>query len=176
MRAAGRSRHRRRARAQGVLLAPAGWIGAGKQAAAVENGPDREAGSAIAEFAIAFPFLVLLLVFIGAVVWTFWVQAATAIATQEAARAAAYRTGDGYSPLAGYQPFAQALAGITNQASAAQVGAPQIRVDATRRSLQIVVESPISFTTPAFSADYSFRAGTFTRLMQFFGGPQDPWE
>jgi hypothetical protein len=139
-------------------------------------GLNRQAGSAIAEFAIVFPLFVLILLFIGAVTWTFWVQAATAIASQEAARAAAYRQGEGYNPAAGYKPFSDALAGITNPASAERIGSPEIRVDFARRSLLVSVERPLSFYTPALSAEAAIRAGTFTRLMQFFGGPPDPWE
>ena len=30
--------------------------------------------------------------------------------------------------------------------------------------------------TPAVTTEYTFRSGTFTRIMQFFGGPPDPWE
>ena len=133
-------------------------------------------GQALLEVAVTFPVFVLIILAIGAVIWTFWVQAASAIASQEAARAAAYRVGEDYDPAAGYGLFAETMVGITGSTSAGYIGNPQITVNPLTRSLQISLDRGVSFSSPAVSSDYAFRAGTFTRIMKFFGGPPDPWE
>jgi len=135
-----------------------------------------DSGQALLEVAVTFPVFVLVILAIGAVAWTFWVQAASAIASQEAARYSAYRVGDDFNPTLGYGPFSEAMAGITSSSSASYIGNPEIVVNPTTRSVQVSVSRGVTFTTPAVSAAYNFRSGTFTRIMQFFGGPPDPWE
>jgi hypothetical protein len=135
-----------------------------------------ESGQSLLEIAVVFPLFVLVILAIGAVAWTFWVQAASAIASQEAARHAAYRAGDTFDPTAGYGPFSEAMSGITGSTSAGYIGNPEIVVDPATRSVRILVSRGATFTTPATSAEYTFMSGTFTRIMQFFGGPPDPWE
>jgi hypothetical protein len=135
-----------------------------------------EEGQSLLEIAVAFPLFVLVIMAIGAVAWTFWVQAATAIASQEAARHSAYRVRDTFDPTAGFGPFSEAMAGITGSTSASYIGNPEIVVDPVTRSVQVTVSRGATFRTPATSADYTFRSGTFSRIMQFFGGPPDPWE
>jgi hypothetical protein len=135
-----------------------------------------EEGQSLLEIAVTFPLFVLVILAIGAVSWTFWVQAASAIASEEAARHAAYRAGDSFDPTAGYGPFSEAMAGITSSASASYIGHPLIAVNPATRSVQVSVSRGATFRTPATSAEYTFRSGTFTRIMQFFGGPPDPWE
>jgi hypothetical protein len=133
-------------------------------------------GQALIEVAVTFPVFVLVILAIGAVAWTFWVQAASAIASQEAARYSAYRVGDEFNPTLGYGPFSEAMAGITGPSSASYVGNPEIVVNPTTRSVEVSVSRGVTFKTPAVSASYTFKSGTFTRIMQFFGGPPDPWE
>jgi hypothetical protein len=140
------------------------------------RGSSDQDGQALLEVAVTFPLFVMIILAIGAVAWTFWVQAATAIASQEAARYSAYRVGDTFDPLAGYGPFSDAMSGITSSSSTSYVGNPEILVDPTTRSILVSVSRGVTFTSPAVSADYTFRSGTFTRMMQFFGGPPDPWE
>lgn len=135
-----------------------------------------EEGQALLEIAVTFPLFVLVILAIGAVSWTFWVQAATAIASQEAARYSAYRVGNSFYPTAGYGPFTEAMAGITGLTSAGYVGNPEIAVNPATRSVQVSVSRGMTFRTPAITTGYTFRSGTFTRIMQFFGGPPDPWE
>lgn len=135
-----------------------------------------ESGQAILEFAMTFPLLALVILTIGAVAWTFWVQSATAIASLEAARHSAYRVGDSFNPTSGHGPFSNAMSGITGGTAAGYIGNPEIVVDSTTRSVRVSVERGMTFTSPAVSAEYSFRSGTFTRMMQFFGGPPSPWE
>jgi hypothetical protein len=135
-----------------------------------------EQGQSLLEIAVVFPLFVLVILAIGAVAWTFWVQAASAIASQEAARHAAYRAGDAFDPTAGYGPFSEAMSGITGSTSAGYIGNPEIVVDPATRSVRVLVSRGATFTTPATSAEYTFMSGTFTRIMQFFGGPPDPWE
>jgi hypothetical protein len=135
-----------------------------------------QAGQALLEVAVTFPLFVMIILAIGAVAWTFWVQAATAIASHEAARYAAYRVGDTFNPSTGYGPFSDAMSGITGSSSASYVGNPAILVDPTTRSILVSVSRGVTFTSPSVSAEYTFRSGTFTRMMQFFGGPPDPWE
>lgn len=135
-----------------------------------------ESGQAILEFAITFPLLALVILTIVAVAWAFWVQSASAIASLEAARHSAYRVGDTYYPAAGYGPFSDAMGGITGGTAAGYIGNPEIVADSTTRSVRVSVERGMTFTSPAVSAEYTFRSGTFTRMMQFFGGPPSPWE
>lgn len=135
-----------------------------------------EEGQSLLEIAVTFPLFVLVILAIGAVAWTFWVQAASAIASQEAARHSAYRVGDSFDPTAGYGPFSEAMAGITGSTSASYIGNPEIVVDPATRSVQVSVSRGATFRTPAVTTEYTFRSGTFTRIMQFFGGPPDPWE
>jgi len=135
-----------------------------------------EEGQSLLEIAVTFPLFVLVILAIGAVTWTFWVQAASAIASQEAARHSAYRAGDSFDPTAGYGPFSEAMLGITGSTSASYIGNPEILVDPATRSVQVSVSRGATFRTPAVTAEYTFRSGTFTRIMQFFGGPPDPWE
>ena len=139
------------------------------------RGPGEE-GQALLEVAVTFPLFVLVILAIGATAWTFWVQAATAIASQEAARHSAYRAGDNFDPTAGYGPFSEAMAGITGSTSASFIGNPEIVVDPATRSVQVSVSRGVTFNSPAVTAWYTFKSGTFTRIMQFFGGPPDPWE
>lgn len=135
-----------------------------------------EEGQTLLEVAVTFPLFVLVILAIGATAWTFWVQAATAIASQEAARHSAYRAGDSFDPSAGYGPFSEAMAGITGSTSASYISNPEIVVDPATRSVQVSVSRGVTFNTPAVTAWYTFKSGTFTRIMQFFGGPPDPWE
>ena len=140
------------------------------------GGRTNDRGQALLEVAVTFPVFVLMILAIGAVAWTFWVQAASAIASQEAARYSAYRVGDDFNPTLGYGPFSEAMAGITSSSSASYIGNPQIVVNPTTRSVQVSVSRGVTFRTPAVTSEYTFRSGTFTRIMQFFGGPPDPWE
>ena len=119
----------------GVLKGRATLVGRGKCIASDCK------GQALLEVAVTFPVFVLIILAIGAVIWTFWVQAASAIASQEAARAAAYRVGDVYDPTAGYGLFAETMAGITGSTSAGYIGNPQITVNPSTRSLQISLRS-----------------------------------
>ena len=135
-----------------------------------------QSGQAILEVAITFPLLALMILAIGAVAWTFWVQSASAIASLEAARHSAYRSGDSVNPTAGYGPFSEAMTGISGEASASYLGNPQIVVDPVTRSVRVSASQGATFTSPAVTAGYTFRSGTFTRLMEFFGGPPSPWE
>ena len=140
------------------------------------SGGRGERGQALLEIAVTFPVFVLVILAIGAVAWTFWVQAASAIASQEAARYSAYRADDTFNPSAGYGPFSEAMAGITGSTSASYIGNPEIVVNSVTRSVQVSVSRGVSFRTPAVSTGYTFKSGTFTRIMRFFGGPPDPWE
>ena len=135
-----------------------------------------EEGQALLEVAVTFPLFVLVILAIGATAWTFWVQAATAIASLEAARHSAYRAGGIFDPTAGYGPFSEAMVGITGSTSASYIGNPEIVVDPTTRSVHVSVSRGVTFNTQAVTAWYTFKSGTFTRIMQFFGGPPDPWE
>jgi hypothetical protein len=139
-------------------------------------GQSRQAGSSLLEMAVVFPLLTLCLLAIGAASWTFWLQAAGALGAHEAGRAAAYRTGDGPLPAGGYGPFSAAVTGVAGAPSGSYLGLPVIEQDPTHRSFRIRLERGVSFTSPAVSADYAIRAGAWSRMMQFFGGPPDPWE
>ena len=44
------------------------------------------------------------------------------------------------------------------------------------RSVRVSAWQGATFTSPAVSAGYTFKSGTFSRMMQFFGGPPSPWE
>ena len=135
-----------------------------------------QAGQGILEVAITFPLLALMVMAIGAVAWTFWVQSAGAIASVEAARHSAYRSGESINPTAGYGPFSDAMSGIAGEAAADYIGNPQIVVDPATRSVHVSALQGATFSNPAVSAGYTFKSGTFSRMMQFFGGPPSPWE
>lgn len=142
----------------------------------IRAGRKGERGQALMEFALVFPVVVLIVLAIGAVAWTFWVQAASAVASMEAARYSAYRVSESFDPTAGYGPFSKAMGGITSPASAGYIGNPKIVVNSATRSVQISVSRGATFRTPAISASYTFKSGAFARIMRFFGGPPDPWE
>ena len=123
------------------------------------HGGRGEEGQALLEVAVTFPLFVLVILAIGATAWTFWVQAATAIASQEAARHSAYRAGDNFDPTAGYGPFSEAMAGITGSTSASYIGNPEIVVDPATRSVQVSVSRGVTFNTPAVTAWYTYPGG-----------------
>ena len=128
------------------------------------------------EVAVSFPFLVMMLMAIGLFAWIFWVQAATHIATLEAARSAAFYTGTGINPGAGYGPFYSALSGLTSGPAAGAVGGPEISADWDRRTVQVSVDGGVAFFHEVLGDSYHFSGGAFTRIQDFFGGPPAPWE
>jgi len=136
-----------------------------------------ETGGAVLETAAAFPFFVVMVVAIMAVAWVSWVQGAAVIAGLEAARSAAYHRGESINPSGAGGSFSAAMSGITSSSSAGWIGAPEIRVDWTTRTVSVQLERDISFSLGTISASHRFRAGSFTRIQDFFGGaPQDTWE
>jgi hypothetical protein len=123
--------------------------------------------------AVTFPLFVLVILAIGATAWTFWVQAATAIASQEAARHSAYRAGDNFDPTAGYGPFSEAMAGITGSTSASYIGNPEM--SSIHATGHVSVSRGATFNRLP-SAWHTLQIGHLPRIMQFFGGPPDRWE
>jgi len=138
--------------------------------------PVAETGSAVMEVAVSYPFLVLMLMAIGLFAWIFWVQAATHIATLEAARSAAFYTGTSGGYGDGYGPFYAALTGLTSAPAADAVGGPKIITDWNRRTVQVSIDGRVTFFHDLLGDSYRFSGGAFTRIQDFFGGPPDPWE
>ncbi|MBN1267632.1 MAG: hypothetical protein JXA25_19225 [Anaerolineales bacterium] len=129
------------------------------------------------ETAAAFPFFVVMFLAIMSVAWISWVQGATVIASLEAARASAYHQGESINPGSAHGRFYEAMSGIASSSSAGWIGAPQVSVDWTTRTVSVRVEKGISFSVGTISASHQLRSGTFTRIQDFFGGaPEGTWE